>query len=790
MKAVIMAGGEGTRLRPLTCSVPKPMVPILNKPMMEHILKLLKRHGFSDIACTLWYLPQDVTEYFQDGSAWGLHLGYYIEQEPLGTAGSVKNAAQMLQSTFVVMSGDALTDIDLTSAVAFHREKGALATLVLTRVENPLNYGVVLTGESGRITQFLEKPTWSQVFSDTVNTGIYILEPEVLDYIAPGQKVDFSQNVFPELLRRGAPLFGYVAGGYWSDVGNLEIYRQAQKDCLDGKVSLELPDAQAEGIYIEEGVKLDPAARLEGPLYLGRGCRIGPGAQVGPYSVLGPFCQVDARASLKHALLWPGVRVGRGARLRGCVCGKNAIVEPDSAIYEGVVLGDKVRVGAMSIIAPKSKIWPEKIIPSGTRLGRSVIWGSQEQRPIFTKFGIAGDIRGSLTPETITQFGLSYAAFLGEGKKALVTCDFSPTADLAKQALVVGLRGGGVHVHDGGEVTGRLTRFGVQALALDGALHVAANPQDPMAVLIECWDERGWPLSKGEQRKIEGIYVREDYPRFGGADLGDFIQVAGLRKRYLRHLARHYPSGTPGFRVGLVMEPGDDPLGELIRDFFRLSGYVVVTDQVQGLPTVVVRNQEWYIQDEQGRRLSDQDWWKGFVLAQAAKDKRGVALPVNLSETVTEAAKGQGLQVQVTKLEPLFWMEAAQELGNHSGGEPCIFPHIEPLASLGELFSLVSSGQVALSSWQGKTHMKTAKVPCPWSEKGTVMRKLMENADPERTLYFDGIKEHTGSGWALVVPDDDEPVFRLYSEARTEAEAAGLIQHYTDLIRSYEREDK
>src|SRR5690606_35961170 len=207
-------------------------------------------------------------------------------------------------------------------------------------------------------------------------------------------------------------------------------------------------------------------------------------------------------------------------------------------------------------------------------------------------------------------------------------------------------------------------------------------------------------------------------------------------------------------------------------------------------PTVVVRNQEWYIQDEQGRRLSDQDWWKGFVLAQAAKDKRGVALPVNLSETVTEAAKGQGLQVQVTKLEPLFWMEAAQELGNHSGGEPCIFPHIEPLASLGELFSLVSSGQVALSSWQGKTHMKTAKVPCPWSEKGTVMRKLMDNADPERTLYFDGIKEHTGSGWALVVPDDDEPVFRLYSEARTEAEAAGLIQHYTDLIRSYEREDK
>jgi mannose-1-phosphate guanylyltransferase/phosphomannomutase len=790
VKAVIMAGGEGTRLRPLTCCVPKPMVPILNRPMMEHILKLLKRHGFREIACTLWYLPGDVTAYFQDGSAWGLSLEYFIEREPLGTAGSVKNAAQALKSTFVVMSGDALTDIDLSAAAAFHRAKGSLATLVLTRVANPLSYGVVLTAEDGRIKQFLEKPTWSQVFSDTVNTGIYILEPEVLELVEPGRKVDFSQDVFPELLRRGAPLFGYIAEGYWSDVGSLEIYRKAQRDCLEGKVGIELPESHAEGIYLEEGVKLDPTASLEGPLYIGRGSRIGPDAYIGPYSVLGPFSQVDAGASLKHALLWPGVRVGRGARLRGCVCGKNAVIEPESEIYEGVILGDKVRVGAMSTIYPKTKVWPEKIIPSGSRVGRSVIWGSQEQRPIFTKFGLAGDIRGSLTTETITQFGLSYAAFLGEGKKALVTSGFSGTADLAKQALVVGLRAGGVHVHDGGQVAGRLTRFAVQALAMDGALHATSHPQDPMGVVIECWDRRGWPLSKADQRKIEGIYVREDYPRFGGSDVGEFIQVAGLRKRYLKHLVKHYPCGSPGFTVGLKVEPADDPLGELIRDFFLLGGYVVVPDAVPGAPTVVVQSQEWFILDENGNRLSEQDWWKGFVLAQLSKEKRGVALPVNLSETVAETARANGLQVCVTKLEPLFWMEAASELGNHSGGEQGVFPHIEPLASLGELFSLISSQQITLSSWQEKTHMKTAKVPCPWSEKGTVMRRLIENSDPERTLYFDGIKEHTDSGWALVVPDDEEPVFRLYSEAGTEAEAAVLIQHYADLIRSYEREDK
>src|SRR5690554_6704997 len=196
MKAVIMAGGEGTRLRPLTCNLPKPMVPILNKPMMEHIIKLLKRHQITDIASTLWYLPRDVTDYFGDGSDFGVKMEYYVEEEPLGTAGSVKNAEQFLDETFIVVSGDSLTDIDLTKAVEFHRANNAVATLVLTKVSNPLNYGIVITAEDGRIRQFLEKPSWSEVFSDTVNTGIYVLEPEVLQLFDKGQNFDFSKDLF------------------------------------------------------------------------------------------------------------------------------------------------------------------------------------------------------------------------------------------------------------------------------------------------------------------------------------------------------------------------------------------------------------------------------------------------------------------------------------------------------------------------------------------------------------------------------------------------------------------
>lgn len=786
-----MAGGEGTRLRPLTCTLPKPMVPILNRPMMEHILNLLKQHGFTSVASTLWYLPSYVTDYFGDGSDFGIDMEYYIERQPLGTAGSVKNATQSLKETFVVVSGDALTDIDISAAVDFHKQQGSVATLVLTRVANPLSYGVVLTAEDGKITQFLEKPTWGQVFSDTVNTGIYILEPEVLDLAAPGQKVDFSQDIFPELLKRGAPLYGYVAPGYWSDVGNLEVYRQAQQDSLDGKVRLQLPTPQTKNVYIEEGVQIHSNAVIEGPAYIGKGSRIGANAYVGPYSVLGSYSQIDSHASIKRSLLWSGVRVGKNTQLRGSVCASNVLVEPESKIYEGAVLGEKVQVGNMSTISPNTKVWPEKIIPSGTRLDSSLVWGSQEQSPIFSKHGIAGDLRGNLTPENLTQFGLSYAAFLGEGSRVLVTNDFSKTTDLAKRALVVGLRAGGLDVHDGGEVTGKLTRFAIQELALDGALHVASNLQNKSAVIIECWNAQGHLLSKADQRKIEGIFSREDYPRFSGDDIGDFIQVAGLKKRYLRSLAKNYPSGSPGFKVGLVMEPHNDPLGEMIRDFLKLSGYTVVWDQVEGLPTIVVQDQNWFIQDETGARLSEHDWWKGFIRALKARNNTAVALPVHLSESVAQSAKKQGLDVYLTKMEPVFWMEAATELGNSVfQDEREVFPHIEPLASIGELLSLVSSEGVPIRSEIEETHFKTAKVPCTWGKKGKVMRRLIENADPERTLYFDGIKEQHDSGWALVVPDDDEPVFRLYSEAGTEAEAAHLIQHYSDLIQSYEREEK
>ncbi|MGB9860054.1 MAG: sugar phosphate nucleotidyltransferase, partial [Moorellaceae bacterium] len=318
MKAIIMAGGEGSRLRPLTCRRPKPLVPVANRPVMEYCVELLREQGFKEIGVTLQYLPTLVEEYFGDGSDFGVRLRYFVEHSPLGTAGSVKNAADFLDETFVVVSGDALTDFDLQKALDFHRERRAMATLVLTQVENPLEYGVVITEEDGRIRAFLEKPSWGEVFSDRINTGIYILEPEVLELVPPDTFFDFSKDLFPLLLREGKPLFGITLEGYWCDIGHVGQYIQAHQDILTGKVKIKVVgEDKGQGVVVGEGVEIDPTAEIRGPVLLGGFCRIEAGAILGPYTVLGPYCRVGRGARVERAVLWDKVTVGAQSIVEG-----------------------------------------------------------------------------------------------------------------------------------------------------------------------------------------------------------------------------------------------------------------------------------------------------------------------------------------------------------------------------------------------------------------------------------------------------------------------------------------
>src|SRR5437762_3693538 len=319
-----MAGGEGTRLRPLTSNQPKPMVPVVGKPCMEHILELLKEHGFDEVIVTVAFMPQAIRSYFGDGEALGLAIEYSVEESPLGTAGSVRLASDKLDETFLVISGDALCDVDLTELMRIHRERKAAVTIGLKSVDNPLEFGIVVTDEDGRIERFLEKPSWGQVFSDTINTGIYVLEPEVLRHIPEDRPFDFSKELFPLLLEMGRPMYGFVLDGYWQDIGNLDQYRQANFDALEERVQLDITGIRIRGnVWLGDGVDLDDLDAIEGPAYLGNYCRIARGAHVGPNTVLSTSVTVRERGRVVRSILDTSTYVGRRTDVVGAIVGRS-----------------------------------------------------------------------------------------------------------------------------------------------------------------------------------------------------------------------------------------------------------------------------------------------------------------------------------------------------------------------------------------------------------------------------------------------------------------------------------
>ena len=351
MKAVILIGGEGTRLRPLTCNTPKAMVPILNRPFMEHLLCYLKKHGIGEAILAMSYLPDPIQSCLGDGTQFGVRITYLVEESPLGTAGAVKNAESLLDGPFVVFNGDILTEIDLTAMVGRHREIRPKASIALTPVDNPTIYGVVETDAQGMVRRFVEKPSQDKVTTNMINAGIYILEPEVLAHIPASTPSMFEHHLFPLLLDMGEPIFGYPSDAYWIDIGSPEKYIKAHHELL-----MRWHDRD---IRIEGKSEIHPAAQVEGPVLMGRGCVIAEGAQVKGPTVLGPQCEVAEGAVVEGVVAWHNSKVGKGAVLRNCIICSHSHVQEGSHVLDNCVLGDNIMVSAGRRLAPGTKIWPD-----------------------------------------------------------------------------------------------------------------------------------------------------------------------------------------------------------------------------------------------------------------------------------------------------------------------------------------------------------------------------------------------------------------------------------------------
>jgi mannose-1-phosphate guanylyltransferase / phosphomannomutase len=814
-----MAGGEGTRLRPMTANQPKPLLPVTNRPIMEHVLRLLKKHGFEETIVTVQFLAALVRNYFGDGEDVGMFLQYATEEMPLGTAGSVKNAEDALKdSPFLVISGDALTDMDLTEMCRFHKENGALVTVGLTRVPDPLEFGIVIADEDGRIQRFLEKPTWGQVFSDTVNTGVYIMEPEVLAEVSPKESVDWSHDVFPRLLARGAPIFGYISDKYWEDVGTLESYLKAQADVLNRKVEVDIAGFEVSpGVWIAEGADVDPDAVLKGPVVVGDYAKIEAGATVREYSVIGANVVVKEGAFIHRAVVHNNVFVGQGTTLRGCVVGKNTDVMRLARIEETAVIGDECVVEPEAYISAGVKVYPFKTIEAGAVVNTSVVWESRGQRTLFGQRGVSGLINVEVTPELCVRLASAYATMLKKGSTITTSRDVSRAARTLKRAVQSALNASAINVMDLEALPLPVARFETARSDYSGGIALRTTPGDSQSIDIIFLDERGAELSQSAQRRLERVFSRQEFRRAFPGEIAELSYPPRVVEWYTHELLRcvnlngvrdadlKVVADCAGGTVSLVLPTLLGRIGVEVHTLNNRLDEVNPTQTVaqqragmQRLAEVVSSSRATFgvrldpvgeriqLVDEKGSLVSDERALLVVLDLVAAERRHGrVALPVNTTRVAEQVCRFHGVQVTWTgtSQEALTTAAAADDVIFAADGRggfviPSFARTVDGIAAFVMLLGLVARTRLTLSQIDARipqAHLLRRSIPTPWAAKGSVMRTVVEAAANLPVDTTDGVRIiDPDRGWVLVLPDPADAVTHLWAEG-TDADSAQLL---------------
>jgi len=828
-----MAGGEGTRLRPLTSNQPKPMVSLCGKPCMEYIVELIKRHGIDETVVTLMFLPKMIRDYFGDGSALDMSISYSVEQAPAGTAGSVKLAEDHLRDdTFIVISGDALTDFDLTEVVAFHKQRGAMVTIALKRVENPLEFGVVVVNEEGRIERFLEKPTWGQVFSDTVNTGIYVLEPEIFDHIPADTQYDFSQDLFPKLFEMGAPLYGYVADGYWQDIGSLPQYLAANRDLLDGKVQAGIPGIELhDRIFLGDGINLDSLENMTGPAFVGNYAKIDGTASIGRYSVLGSNVVVKGHAETRNSVIGANTYIGSSAKVLGTIIGKNCDVKAGATFSEGVAVGDECVIGEQSYIAPDVKIYPYKTVDSGAQIHSSIIWESRGTSQLFGKDGVTGLINVDITAELALKLAMAYGTVLKKGARITTSRDAHPASRVIKRALICGLNSTGVIVRDLRVASSAINRYEAKTGSAEGGLHVRISSWDPEMIQIQVFEPPGINLSEKRQKDIEKYYGREDFRRAFYSEFGELEFPDRAMETYVRGLLDSWDTERIRSRAyRMVIDYSHSPasltlpniLGDLDAEVLSVRAFNdqrhvsldaeelganiaevqrLVRTMEADLGVVIGSGAErLYIIDEQGVEVPTEKALLLFVklVAQQASKGEKIVLPLTITHLAEQLAGEFGVAVERTKvslpeLAKASLADGVVFAGALGGGYifPSFLPAFDAVMSLGKLLELLAPQAAPLSRQVADIPTSTLlhkTIACPWSLKGTVMRTATEqlqqrSSKTSKLSMVDGIQLSTGDSWVQLLPDADEPVFHVFAEGTDHADSERLADEFLSVVR-------
>ncbi len=832
MKAVIMAGGFGTRLRPLTSNIAKPMVSMANKPMMEHIIRLLRQHGLADILILLHFQADDISNYFKDGSRFGVKIEYILGQEDYGTAGSVKNAEKFLDQPFLVISADVLTDLDLKRAIGFHSQSRAMATMVLTRMENPLPYGIVITESDGRISRFLEKPTWGEVFSDTVNTGIYVLDVDALKKIPPKQDFDFSKDLFPLMLKDKDRLCGYVAPGYWRDVGNLEEYFQAHQDILSGKVKIEwmgnrLGQSGAV-VFVGKNTRIEKDVNFKGTVILGEGCLVRTGVSIQD-STIGDNTEVGKGTSIYRSIVWRGTNIGSGSVLNEATVANNVRIGQEVFLLENSVVSDDCVIGDKARVKSNVKIWPGKEVEAGSILSSSLVWGERWNRELFTDSKVTGIGNSELTPEFAVKLGAAYGAFLGRGSSVVLSRDAARSSRMTNRAIVCGLLSVGVNAQDLRTLPIPVVRYELKSGRENGGIHVRISPLGNKQMDVIFFDGNGEDLPVVKAKAVERLFFREDFRRASIEETGgiDFPQraVESYREDFLRAVD---PEAVRDARFKIVIDYSHGGASEIFPSIFGGIGCDVVSlnayldprklsrtpreerQSLKELSSIVrsIRADVGFLLDAGAEKIKVVDE-KGEVIGDnmlllivlslllSCQEVRKIAVPVVASMLVEKIAGEYGVEVIRVRNDHLAMMDApvthgVDFVGGTRGG--FIFPGFQLGADA--MFDVIKILELMAKSkkkiGQVKNEMKkysllSQAVPCPWDKKGKVMRNLMEFSQDKERQLIDGVRVIMDNAWVLIAPDRRTASFYIYAEAKTKSQAEKLLRESVRKVKKWQK---
>jgi mannose-1-phosphate guanylyltransferase/phosphomannomutase len=726
-----------------------------------------------------------------------------------------------MDERILIISGDVLTDFDLTAAIRFHEARKSKATILLTRAKNPLQFGVVITHDNGKISRFLEKPSWGEVFSDTINTGIYILEPEIIHMIPYREEFDFSKDLFPLLLKQDLGLYGYIADGYWRDIGNLNDYQDAHLHAISGEVRVHIDGERSGSLVVGEGTRLHPdKVHISGTVVIGKNCAIGDDVKLSS-CVIGDNCVIGASSIIRNSVIWNDVTIGHSVELTNDVVGARCSIGEKTTVSENVFIGDSCWIGRGASLSSNIKLWPEKVVEEGAVLTRSLVWEDKWLRELFADSRVTGLANIEMNPEFGAKLGAAYGAFIGSGKTVVTSRDSDNVSRMMNRALICGLVSSGVNTYDLRATSIPILRHELASGKEAGGIHVRRSPFDKNLTDIVFFDANGKDLPNNKTKSIERLFFGEDFARSSPEKVGSIafperatedyrqkfissIDIAAIGKKKF-NIVIDYSNGVASTIFPTILGSIDcqviavnahlDPK-KLTRDAYEFDysmkqlSHIVTSLKYDVGALIDAGGEKLFMVNEYGE-IIDSDRLLTIVADLFLKTEENVtaiAVPITSTGEVDLVALARGAKVIKTRNSHLAMMEAAtnkqiQFVGGTKGGFifTDFFFATDAMYSVARILEMMAKTDKRLGQIERELptlYRAKRNINCSWEHKGKVMRQIMKDSEGSNRDLVDGVKIYfnggNGGSSVLLIPDKERPLFHINAEA-TDQESANAI---------------